>query len=190
MSKHFDPPYDSPLEESFAWSMSKVISPNMTVEKQLSVPTQFATFRLDLLVSGGERRVGIELDGAEFHKDKHTEDYTRDALILYEGACDVIYRIEGKDAYHRPYACLKLIAEEDSSLFSERGWTLLMRLAEEERRNLTVSMFPTPFIHNRSLLRCRDIQEFLRLVESRKCKTLEQAQRLAFAPARTFGETT
>lgn len=188
MSRHFDPPYDSPLEEAFAWTLSKVLLETAMVEKQFIVPTQFSTFRLDLLISGGARRVGIELDGAEFHKNRHCQDYTRDALILHEGACDVIYRIEGKDAFHRPFACLDFMTEEDISIFSDRGLSLLAKELKREREEAAMKMPFSPFIHRRRIPESRDIWHFLQLVEKTKCSTLEQAERIAVTPAREIGK--
>jgi hypothetical protein len=130
--RQFDPPYESRLEENFAWDLTKYLSEAAVLRKQVEAVTPFATFRLDFVAeTRGGSRVAFECDGKEFHPDG-MRDQCRDALLLDGRHVDVIYRLRGQDLYHHPDDCLLYISRHDPYLFSDRGLRNLTLLGSEE----------------------------------------------------------
>jgi hypothetical protein len=90
----YDPPYESPLEDSFAWNLSKHLRRDTRLEKQVVVSTVCGAFRMDFVAtSAAGQRIAFECDGAEFHEFRRDE--WRDAMILGGGGADSIIRLEG-----------------------------------------------------------------------------------------------
>lgn len=116
---YYDPPYDSPVEHAFAWHLVEHLDPAVALTKQARAPTICGSFRLDFRAMIGERTIGFECDGAAFHDE--LRDECRDALILWVGHADVIYRLRGADLHHRMNEVLGTLAEHEPALFSERG---------------------------------------------------------------------
>ncbi len=97
----FDPPYDSPIENDFAYNIVKYLDKGVIFDKQISVDTVCGRFRLDFIAHRSRRRIGFECDGKEFHDNDvgcSARDRWRDALILETGAVEVIYRFPGKES--------------------------------------------------------------------------------------------
>ena len=70
----YNPPYDSPIEDTFAREISKHWHKETNIEVQKSVHTLCGEFRLDFMITlKNGQRIGIECDGKEFH-DK-SRDY-------------------------------------------------------------------------------------------------------------------
>lgn len=125
---HYAPPYDSPIEEAFAWHILKYLDESAAFIPQYEVVTICGRFRLDFVASVGGRRVGFECDGAEYHDE--ARDELRDALILFDaGAVDAIYRLRGTDLHWRMEDLLYLLMRYEPSIFSSRAIGQLPRLA-------------------------------------------------------------
>jgi len=122
--------YESPLEAIFDWEFAKYIAKGVTISPQGECVTMLGTFRLDFVITG-KLKVGVELDGEEFHDE--FRDECRDSIILGEKHVDVIYRFKGKDVYHNTADMLYLMSQCDPWLFSERGKTNLNSLSCRER---------------------------------------------------------
>jgi len=126
----YAPPYDSPIENDFAYQIVKYLKNNVQFEKQVSVDTKCGCFRLDFTASHLGRCIGLECDGKEFHCS--TRDTWRDALLLKTGVIEVIYRFPGKDLAHNINDCLFILSACEPQLFSERGLENLKILASWE----------------------------------------------------------
>ena len=123
----FEPPYDSPIEESFAYNIVKYLDESVTFKKQVPADTACGRFRLDFMAHKSGRCIGFECDGKEFHNSKR--DSWRDALILETGAVEVIYRFLGENLTYNMNDCLFVLAVYEPQLFSERGLQNLKVLA-------------------------------------------------------------
>jgi hypothetical protein len=89
------------------------------------------------VVQAAGRRVGFEIDGRDFHDGER--DAWRDAAILASGKADVMIHIPAADIYRYPYDALFLISRVEAALFSERGRSMLERLAHRGARRAIVS---------------------------------------------------
>jgi very-short-patch-repair endonuclease len=130
----FDPPYESPIERDFAWSISKHLSESVELKKQHRIDTRFGRFYVDLAVLSSTVRVAFECDGKEYHLD-HLRDECRDALILSIGGITALYRFEGADIHYHCDDCLFYIMKNDPWMFSQRGRGNIGRLATDEARS-------------------------------------------------------
>lgn len=126
----YEPPYDSPIEDSFAYQLDKYLPPSAVLDRQLEVTTQCATYRLDFICSSGGRIVGFECDGEGYHDE--ARDEWRDALIMGTGRVNAIYRITGRNIFHHINRALYLVSQCERNLFSERGRTNLRILGEAD----------------------------------------------------------
>jgi len=50
-SSMYDPPYESPLEDCFAWALSKYLRPGTNLQKQVEVKTICGDFRVDFVAT-------------------------------------------------------------------------------------------------------------------------------------------
>ena len=133
MSMHFDPPYESPIENDFAWGLSKYLSDEALLKKQVVSDTHFGRFRIDFVAEiRSGNKVGYECDGREFHDAGR--DLYRDALILDSGTVDSIIRIRGQDIVYRLGDVLYLISLWNPRLFSDRGMDCLERIASDRAK--------------------------------------------------------
>ncbi len=121
-----EPPFDSPIEMTFADSCFKFLSPTVYVGKQVEVPTTHGAFRLDFLISVNDKKIAIECDGKDFHEG--LRDELRDAILLGGGNCETIYHFRGCDLVYYPYDCIWLMSVLDRDLFTQRGHFQLNRL--------------------------------------------------------------
>lgn len=129
-SSMYDPPYESPLEDAFAWGLSKVLHPGTILEKQVEVKTICGDFRLDFVATAvAGRRVAYECDGAEFHEQQRDE--WRDAMILGANAVDSIIRLRGSDLTYHLDDVLWLLSKWDPDVFSDRSQKILFQLASD-----------------------------------------------------------
>lgn len=134
MPTQFNQPYDSPIEEILAWTLSKHIAGDVELIKQHLVETTNGNFRLDFVVKRPNAKlIAIECDGKEFHVDV-CRDQLRDSLILINGAVETIYRFRGQDLHYHTNDCLYWLTKTEPSMFSERGSSNLYQLATDEAR--------------------------------------------------------
>jgi hypothetical protein len=122
----YEPPYDSPIEDIFAWHCCKHLRPSVNLEKQVELATQHGSFRADFILAGMGRRIEIECDGRDFH-DAFRDEF-RDAIVLGEGHVDTIYRFRGCDITYYPDDCVWLISSLHPNFFTKRGHLHLERL--------------------------------------------------------------
>lgn len=128
----FNPPYDSPIEESFAWNIIKYLDKAVILKKQTSIDTLCGQFRLDFSAHRAGRSIGLECDGEEYHC--FSRDEWRDAMILDSGIVAAIYRFRGKDIFSRIEDCLFILSIWEPQLFLERGHANLKAQASNEAR--------------------------------------------------------
>lgn len=126
----YAPPYESPIEDSFAWEFAKHLDPAHDLQKQVEVNTIVGGFRLDFLVVTSQRKIGIECDGKEFHD--YTRDMFRDAIIIGCSDIESIYRFGGKDICFHLNDALYTLTLREPDLFSSRGRGNLKRLASRD----------------------------------------------------------
>lgn len=81
--------YESPIEDIFAWHITKYLDPSVNFYAQYPVKTICGKFRLDFLVDFRGRRIAFECDGKNFHEPGR--DLWRDAMILGTEQVDVIF---------------------------------------------------------------------------------------------------
>lgn len=124
---HFNPPYESPIEQAFAWRARTTLREDLSIQKQAWVSTIGGRFRLDFLIEHNGRKVAFECDGKNFHD--WYRDRWRDALILADAQCDVVYRLSGRDLWLRTDDLMYVLSRLEPQLFSERGHMNLRHLA-------------------------------------------------------------
>ena len=132
-SLFYDPPYERPLEDEFAWHLIKYLRPITGLRYQVRVETPCTNAWIDFVIEHGARRIGFEIGSLDDVVDEEQERY-RDALVIGSGALDVLYRFRAADLLYRPHDALHLAAMWDTSLFSERGRINLHTLASPEAR--------------------------------------------------------
>jgi hypothetical protein len=141
----YDPPYESPIEDAFAWHIVKHLDAAATLVKQVEVETICGGFRIDFIASAGGRRIAFECDGAEYHNQ--LRDECRDAVILWSGFVDSIYRLRGADLHYRVDDVLVALVTAEPGLFSSRG----RRNVEHLARGTTVRSFGTALFADRAV---------------------------------------
>lgn len=133
----YEPPYDSPIEDIFAWELVKFLPEDADLRPQVKVETQCETYRIDFVCKSGGWTVGFECDGQGFHDEERDE--WRDALIMGTGRVNAIYRIRGRSIFHQIGRALYLVSLYEDKIFSDRGCTNLKLLGNAEL--LSVSRF-------------------------------------------------
>jgi len=123
----YQPPYDSPIEDTFAWNLSKYMNSDLRLDKQVELSTPWGIFILDFVVECKSDRIAFECDGKDFH-DVGRDEW-RDAMILGGAHVDTIYRLRGTDLIHHIEDCLFVISRLEPQIFSERGRVNLETLA-------------------------------------------------------------
>jgi hypothetical protein len=147
--QHYCPPYDSPIEDTLAWTLSKHIDQNVELQQQKEVPTFAGCFRLDFLASGGGRQLAIECDGRDYHD--YTRDMFRDSIILGSSSIDAIYRFTGTDIASRIEDGLYTLSTLEPALFSARGHTNLKQLASRSRYVFDGTEFVTTHLDGKTI---------------------------------------
>ena len=127
-----DPPSESPIATAIEHQLLKHNLADTVFRREYPAPTEWANFRIDIVLSVGERRIGIECDGAEFH-DEFRDEF-RDSLILGSGIVDTIWRLPGADIHNHVHDCLCLIALYDGFIFDERTRAVFMSQCSDSVR--------------------------------------------------------
>lgn len=128
----YTPPYDSPLEDDFAYHITKYLEPTISLIPQHEVKTICGTFRLDFMAEAAGVKIGFECDGKDFHDE--SRDEWRDAMILGSKKVDAIYRMRGSDLYYHIDDILYFISKWNPEIFSQRGLLNLQALASDAVR--------------------------------------------------------
>lgn len=132
-SLFYDPPYERPLEDEFAWHLVKYVRPIAGLRYQHGVELGSLRCWVDFVVEIGPHRIGFEIGDLEAGEDAQAQLY-RDALLVGTGAVDVLFRLRAVDVLHRLPDVLVLVAGVQPDLFSERGHVNLRTLATPEAR--------------------------------------------------------
>lgn len=135
-SLFYNPPYEHPLEDEFAWHLVKYLDPESALGYQVRFDTPVANLWVDFVVEIGSRRVGFEC--STLYEDEN-ELALRDALLVGSGALNTLYRLRGVDVMYRLHDVLYLISQCDRSLFSARGRINLDTLASSEAHECKVN---------------------------------------------------
>ena len=137
MIPSYNPPYDSPIEDSFAYNMVKYIDPEAKLIPQYKVHTICGNFVIDFLcVTSDGKKIGIECDGKEFHDD--SRDEWRDAMILGDEKVDSIYRFRGCEITYSINEILYIFSLYEPMLFSSRGRSNIKLLCNEQLHNVSL----------------------------------------------------
>jgi hypothetical protein len=121
--------YESPIEDIFAWHITKYLKADVKFYPQFPINTICGKFRLDFVIGYDDKLIGFECDGLNFHDPYR--DLWRDSMILGTKRIDSIFRLRGSDIYRYPNDLLYTIARFYSSIFSSRGLINLSKLALE-----------------------------------------------------------
>jgi hypothetical protein len=124
--------FESPLERLFHDQLLKRLPRGVSIESQVEVRTLCGTFRLDFMVTVQGRRIGLEVDGREFHDE--WRDEWRDAMILGDNHADEIFRFRGCDLTYHLDDCMYLLSRMQPLLFSERQALVIERLASDRAK--------------------------------------------------------
>lgn len=152
---HHAPPFDSPLEEIFAYHFEKYKKTEITLYQQVQVNTICGPYWLDFAIKHNGNIIGIECDGKDYHETER--DLWRDSMILGTGNVDSIYRFCGRDLNYHINNCLFLLSEAEPQLFSQRGIVNLNQLHSSESRG---SDYNEKYIlDNYLVIFCRNIDE-------------------------------
>lgn len=130
---YYSPPYDSPIEDAFAYAVTKYLGGDVLLETQVAVATICGRFVMDFVVSSPTAgRIGIECDGRDYH-DEHRDEW-RDASILGGKHVDSMYRLRGSDITYHLDDVLYILCQLEPGLFSARGLMNLRVLASDEAK--------------------------------------------------------
>ena len=125
----YGPPYDSPIEDLFAYNIVKYLDPSAILHKQVEIKTVCGLFRIDFVIQTDSLKVAVECDGADYHD--WNRDEWRDAMIMGTNTVDFMYRLRGTDIYRHAGDILYVISRNHPSLFSRRGLLNIASLANE-----------------------------------------------------------
>lgn len=95
---------ESPIERTMVVILHRALVPGTQIILQAGIQTRCGDFRLDMLVRQGNRQIGIECDGQDFHDVER--DRWRDALILATGRVESLFRFTGSEIYNLGIHCL------------------------------------------------------------------------------------
>ncbi len=126
----FDPPYESKIEEKFAYNIQKYLGFGVSFTKQVWVNTLGGRYRLDFTMEREGVRIGLECDGKEYHCP--ARDRARDCNILETGFVSAIYRFQGKDINLNIEDSLFLLSLCEPDFFLGGGLDNLKNLASDD----------------------------------------------------------
>jgi hypothetical protein len=159
IGSYYSPPYDSPIEDLFAYNIVKYLNAASNLLTQYEVVTICGIYRLDFVIEHNEEIIAFECDGKEYHDWQRDE--WRDAMILGSKKVNLIYRLRGSDLYKHIEDCLHLISQEHPYLFSDRGIVNLNNLASKEAKNhiwrKTPSFLSLVYMHENETLNENDV---------------------------------
>lgn len=120
---------ESPIEHDFLHCFYKVKSKEVSISGQENCQTRSGRFRLDFVMTIGNRKIALECDGKQFHDAER--DQRRDEAILETGFVDTIYRVPGRSLWFYTNDVLDLLRFVEPSLFDERGNQLLDAILDD-----------------------------------------------------------
>lgn len=129
----YSPPYNSPIEDAFAYHFSKYANEEVRLDRQVSVQTICGLFVLDFVAQAPSIGcVAIECDGKDFHNE--SRDEWRNAMILGTNSVNAIYRIRGSDITYHINDILYALSRLEPGIASTRGEINLSTLASQEAK--------------------------------------------------------
>jgi very-short-patch-repair endonuclease len=144
MSPYYTPPYDSPIEDKFAYHATKYLLQDLQFHTQYEVITICGKFVVDFVaISPSGKKIGIECDGKDFHNK--ARDEWRDAMIMGDDRLDSIYRLRGVDLTYFMNDVLYILSRCEPDLFSQRGHLNIETLASTEIQDIKVEKNQTTF---------------------------------------------
>lgn len=131
-SLFYDPPYDDPVHDAFAWHLVKYLQPGSGLRHHVEGPAvEGCAGRIDFVVEQNRWRVGFMCGVSEAGA---AHDRQWDALCIGQAAVDVLYRLRAGDIEQHLHDALLLVGKWDAALFSERGRINLNTLATPAAR--------------------------------------------------------
>jgi len=127
----YDPPYERPLEDHFAWNLVKYLCPTAVFAYQQRIDSPAGPLWVDFTVLLDGKRYGFEIGDLSYTEDPILNRY-RDALLVGSGCLDVLYRLRGADVLHRLHDCLFIASRLDPDLFTPRARHNLRSVASQE----------------------------------------------------------
>lgn len=119
----YEPPYDSPIEDLFAWQACKLLHPEVRMIPQFAVYARPVTYRLDFALLRGPHFIAVECDGRPFHDP--VRDEQRDYHVLSLSQVQRIYRFRGQDLWGRMHGCLEVLRRSEPWMFEPRAGAVL-----------------------------------------------------------------
>lgn len=119
------------FEEDWVRELVKHLAPAAQPRVGVTVETILGPYTMDLLIQLGALRVGFTRDSAS---RRVLEGVWRDAALLGPGGAHVIYHLRPVDLQHHLEDCLYAVYRCDGRLLSNRGATIVERLASETIR--------------------------------------------------------
>ncbi len=114
-----DPKHESPIEEVCARHLKQHLALEAKcVAQGVCKAGAGTTRRVDFVLVRGDSRVGIECDGAEYHRDTFRDDQERDRAILTASSLRAIVRLRGIDLNHQMDAVLQYLKAFAPEMFS------------------------------------------------------------------------
>ncbi len=148
MPATYSPPYESPIEDLFAYNVVKYLAEGIELIPQVPVQTICGRFVLDFVLRlPGVGKIGIECDGRDFHDE--SRDEWRDAMILGAGSVDAIYRLRGCDIHHHIEDLLFLLSRLEPWVMPEWRIKYLEVLATPEVKSRLVQGLSDDIYHVR-----------------------------------------
>ncbi len=123
---------ESPIEEDFLHCFYKVKAEEVSIKGQEACQTRLGKFRMDFVITTGNRRIAIECDGKDYHDEKR--DGLRDEAILETGFVDTIYRVPGRSLWFFTNDVLDLLRVVEPSLFDKRGNQVLEAILDDDSK--------------------------------------------------------
>jgi very-short-patch-repair endonuclease len=115
-------------------SVSEIISSNLRTESPIESrlytemkkrglkpqpQVKIGPYRVDYLLDTKYKKIVIEADGAEYHKDKE-RDRVRDEYLRSKDY--TVLRFTGSEIYKNPLNCVCRIIEEISEVYTTKSW--------------------------------------------------------------------
>jgi hypothetical protein len=129
----YDPPYESPIEDLFAWHIVKYLNWQTNLIKQYPISTKFGSYRIDFVLELHNNKIGIECDGKRYHENER--DLWRDSMIIGESEIKEILRFTGTNITFHIEECIFIISKLHAKYFDNRGITNINILADDYVQN-------------------------------------------------------
>lgn len=132
---------ESPIESKFWHMLEKTAFDKFD---KLDVQVQCGRYRIDVLIVLNGYRLGIELDGKEFHEDE--ADAIRDAWLFDHNYLDEIIRIPGYAIHWYPHGTMRVLMEWHPALATPTpGFVMSVEEFREEFEAAKETLVPHSF---------------------------------------------